>query len=290
MTMKNIFICLAIVCAMAVPQPTAAGGKSSLPEVPASLPEPGHSELVQMREELGQMKAGLNAQIEKQNAECGSVPADSPQVAPCTAEQGRLQKASDEYAAKKKEFLQRISLAKYAPPAGPVAELRGSGEFYIETRDGKRLEGKSGLKISLDSQVKVVTGKGGRVELEFEDGSRIKMSSGTEFEFSSPADKGGPLTLAEMKRGLVYWVHKASTRRFEVRTPTSAVGVRGTDFEISAEQGKPSYIKLFSGALDITPKSGGKKFSMKAREIVSFSADGSVTGPVPMAPDDKPQD
>jgi len=116
------------------------------------------------------------------------------------------------------------------------------------TRDGKTASIKSGDIIKDGDLIK--TGKGGIVEVLYDDNSKITIRENTVVQIGSKNIKGssdltviaGEITgkFGKLKKG----VHR-------INTPTTVCSVRGTEFGVSVSKGGDSLVNLEEGSLDI---------------------------------------
>lgn len=121
------------------------------------------------------------------------------------------------------------------------------GEATV-TRDGKSAAIKSGDLIKEGDIIK--TGKGGIVEVLYDDKSKITIQQNTVVQMGSKNVKGSSdLTViageikgkfGKLKKG----VHK-------INSPTTVCAVRGTEFTVCVSEGGDSLVSLKEGSLDI---------------------------------------
>ena len=134
-----------------------------------------------------------------------------------------------------------FAAACWANDVGEIKNVRGS--VQIE-RDGKRIAAAPGMGVR-QSDV-VVTGADGSAGITFQDNSLLSVGPGSEltiehYSFDSTTHAGR--FDAGLKRGTLGVVSgrivKQSPEAMRVRTPTSIMGVRGTEFFVKvAEPGK----------------------------------------------------
>ena len=69
-------------------------------------------------------------------------------------------------------------------------------------------------------------------------------------------------------KGLFRWVTGKVARRdpnsVQIGTPVGTIGIRGTDFEVSADPGGSGYVLLREGEIEFSSFDGGKTISMHA--------------------------
>ena len=137
-----------------------------------------------------------------------------------------------------------IGQARLIGPEGDAKSLaRGAA-----VREGDRIE----------------TGAGGHVHLKFVDGGRISVrpSSRLQIENYSHTDQQPALTAIRFKldEGVVRSITgswgEAARDRFRLNTPLAAIGVKGTDFSVSADA-RQTLASVYTGAIVLTPMAEG---------------------------------
>ena len=75
----------------------------------------------------------------------------------------------------------------YSSPASPdltrsfvISQADSTGEFYILTRDGRKLTGQNVTQVAIDNGARAITGPGGHAHLIFPDGSAFTLGPGSE--------------------------------------------------------------------------------------------------------------
>ncbi|TGN17982.1 lipoprotein LipL45 [Leptospira idonii] len=130
------------------------------------------------------------------------------------------------------------------------------GESSIKHADNT--EEKAQLGISLKTGDNIVTGDNGKVDVQFPDGSSIRISPKSVIDFSklSQNNSGTTDTQIALVSGKVFAkVNKAKKEdNFTVVTPTAIAGVRGTSFIVESPEGKPSKVKVVDGAVALAPR------------------------------------
>ena len=134
-----------------------------------------------------------------------------------------------------------FAAACWANDVGEIKNVRGS--VHVE-RDGKRVAAAPGMGVR-QSDV-VVTGADGSAGSDFQENSLLSVRPGSElaidhYSFDSTTHAGR--FDASLKKGTLGVVSgrivKQSPEAMRVRTPTSIMGVRGTEFFVKvAEPGK----------------------------------------------------
>lgn len=111
---------------------------------------------------------------------------------------------------------------------------------------------------------RIETGAGGHVHLKFVDGGRLSVrpASRLQIENYSQADQQSALTAIRFKldegtaRSITGSWGEAERDRFRLNTPLAAIGVKGTDFSVSANS-RQTLASVYSGAIVLTPMAQG---------------------------------
>lgn len=130
------------------------------------------------------------------------------------------------------------------------------GESKVQHAD--LTEEKAGLGASLKSGDKLVTKDKAKVDIQFADGSAIRISENSQLEFAALAvnAKGNTDTRLALVSGKVFAkVNKASKDdQFSVITTTAIAGVRGTSFLVDRTKPDRSVIKVLEGSVAVAPR------------------------------------
>ncbi|MDF3818662.1 lipoprotein LipL45 [Leptospira sp. 96542] len=130
------------------------------------------------------------------------------------------------------------------------------GESRILHAD--KTEEKAQLGASLRTGDNVVTGDNGKVDIQFPDGSSVRISPKSVIDFSKLSQDGAGTTdtqIALVSGKVFAKVNKAKKEdNFTVVTPTAIAGVRGTSFIVEAADGKPAKVKVMDGAVAFSPR------------------------------------
>jgi ferric-dicitrate binding protein FerR (iron transport regulator) len=161
-----------------------------------------------------------------------------------------------------KELQRRLSLAEKAEnyiknsPTGQEKQERELG-FAVTSLKGDVSVLRKGLaqqvKITEDMQFgpgdKITTGAGGDISLVMVDGSRIEISENSQFEI---VDSSQDSSITKLNKGKIKaYVHKMFYRRYEVHTPSVAVSIRGTEFEINIDEKGHTHVTVYEGNVEI---------------------------------------
>ncbi|MBI4644245.1 MAG: FecR domain-containing protein [Deltaproteobacteria bacterium] len=190
-----------------------------------------------------------------------ALPAPAPQTAPASAP------------AKKTE-------------TSPVAQVESRGEFYVLTKDGRKLTGAEAKKIPLEEGTKVVTGKGGHVRMTLPDDTTFTVGANTDLvidKFVYDPDGTPKTIMANVSKGMFRWVTGKTARKdpakMKVTLPIGDLGIRGTDFEALVEPNGRGRVALYAGQLEITEKKSGYTFILDAGQMVTFGPGGKISRP-----------
>ncbi len=147
------------------------------------------------------------------------------------------------------------------------------GEAKIQHAD--LTEDKANLGTPLKQGDKLQTKANSKVDIQFADGSAIRISENSELEFASLAlnTQGNTDTRLSLVSGKVFAkVNKASKNdQFSVITPTAIAGVRGTSFVVDRTKKDKSVIRVLEGSVAVSPRVRALE-GMSAEEI-SANAD-----------------
>ena len=123
------------------------------------------------------------------------------------------------------------------PRVGTFKQVEGEA-WMGKAADGRAAFSGDGLQINQ----RISTGKTGAASITLKDGTVLTMGPNStmdlsQFEFNSTTQDGN--FLLDLIQGSVRVVTgllgKANPEKFKVKTPTSVVGVRGTDFIVETE-------------------------------------------------------
>ncbi|MCL5669635.1 MAG: FecR family protein [Gammaproteobacteria bacterium] len=149
------------------------------------------------------------------------------------------------------------------------------GEVFVKTRLGYV---KVGPNFELRRGEEIRTGQSGELTLQVgPDGSNIRLYSNSVFIRAEKDEPEFELSIGKLKA----WVKQSKSRRFSVRTVTSAVGVRGTEFEILATADLTE-TRVYSGQVEVTPLKGRGSVLVGAGQKVVVDKSGKVIGPYPL--------
>ncbi|MCM2305274.1 MAG: FecR family protein [Elusimicrobia bacterium] len=139
----------------------------------------------------------------------------------------------------------------YAPqPRVERASIIGfSGSPQVQRAGKAGRETVNGLPVPLSAGDTVHTGKGGRIFLQFLDGSQSTVDQNA--VFSVEEEKADSVSLSLTVGKIWCAVSKLANRRFRVRTPTAVASVRGTEFTVESFGDKRTAVEVFGGMVAV---------------------------------------
>ena len=174
-------------------------------------------------------------------------------------------------------------------PVGTVSP--SSGDFQIILASGLALTGADAATFPIDAKTRVVTGKGGKVQMVLPDQTTFTVGKNSELvvdEFIyDPAQESRKIT-AQVTRGVLRWVtgqvYGRGSTQMLVITLMMAVGIRGTDLEVAVQPDGSGWVKLYDGAVEITEKKTGRLITLQPGQMVAHDANGEFSEPKQLAP------
>ncbi|EMN01706.1 lipoprotein LipL45 [Leptospira noguchii] len=147
--------------------------------------------------------------------------------------------------------------SKAAATSSPSAVVVFSvGEAKILHAD--LTEEKAALGASLKTGDKVSTKQKSKIDIQFADGSAIRISENSVIDFDALSinSHGNSDTRLALVSGKVFAkVNKASKEdQFSVVTPTAIAGVRGTSFIVDRSKSDKAVVKVLDGAVAVAPR------------------------------------
>lgn len=157
-------------------------------------------------------------------------------------------------ACKKPESSKSAAIGKENSPSAVV--VFSVGEAKILHTD--LTEEKATLGASLKTGDKVSTKDKSKVDIQFADGSAVRISENSVIDFDALTinSKGNSDTRLALVSGKVFAkVNKASKEdQFSVVTPTAIAGVRGTSFIVDRSKSDKAVVKVLDGAVAVAPR------------------------------------
>lgn len=285
-------------------------------QVPANLSADEFSELTATRNKLLTQQESTQEKIDTQAQDCHDVVEGSPKVDECIAKAQDVRNSVRSYRNALELFKTSIAtsldlqqaksrmqgklsmVSKHHPQ--PIT-IESHGAFYVIAADGKKLTGELAAHVTEDDQSSFITGSNSGAVLTLPNNTRITLGSNTEYLTNVPDQHPGAdkQSMSELIRGTLRWVHETSSeavkelnenygetrsrlrREGKIRVANVAVAVRGTDFECTVLPDGSGYIKLYSGAVDLTPKDGGEILKLQPGKMVTIR-DSKIAKPVPI--------
>ena len=279
------------------------------PEVSMNLNSEEFNQLLATRNDLlAQLEATQN-NINSQAQNCHGVAEDSPKVSECLEQAQGVRAAVRSYRAAlarfKTSLAASVSLQQFESKVANELPAHGHslrsisieyhGDFHVITTDGRKLTGKKATHLTEDDAVRLVTGSNGGAVLKLPDNTRITLGANTELKTNVPDPNPGAnkQPMSELVKGTLQWYHEVKKQLTEPYMESEAgeygkihmeaviVGVRGTKFDCAVLSDGSGYLKLFSGAVDLTPQKGGEIVKLHPGQMVTIRG-GKISEPVPI--------
>lgn len=190
----------------------------------------------------------------------------------------------DPFQETEKERRDRIS-NRQSYPIMP-AEVRG--EVYLLKPDGSKVPIEAHRIMMIDTETRVVTGPGGRLQILLPDETVFTLGPNSDMVLDrfvfDPKTSLSSFT-ADITKGIFRWVSAKVARRSvtnSLNLTVGTIGIRGTEFDLVVSGDGSGQVKLHSGELLITPKSGAPAFILRAGLMLDFSSSGAVAAPRPI--------
>ena len=120
----------------------------------------------------------------------------------------------------------------------------------------------------------------GALHVEFADGTELRMGEGAAMTIDTfvydPDANAGEVAIDVAKGFARFVTGKLSGPNFRIQTPTSLIGVRGTDFSVwvEPERGFRTTIWVNEGEIEVTPRAGGPAARVRTDEVVAVAPGG----------------
>ncbi|HEX6396304.1 MAG TPA: FecR domain-containing protein [Steroidobacteraceae bacterium] len=182
------------------------------------------------------------------------------------------------------------ALPAHALDTGDIVIVGLKGEVHVTMKGAERTV-KAGTVLELPATVQ--TGRDGGIDLRQGETS-VSVGPDTLLEFPALEKAGGPIDRIVQPRGNAFYsIGKRGPRKLRVETPYLVGVVKGTQFNVSAQDTKTT-ISLFEGLLEIRAADDSSVVDIQSGEIATRSlADTSIgvlkmdagkTPPPPRAP------
>ncbi|TGK05588.1 lipoprotein LipL45 [Leptospira langatensis] len=130
------------------------------------------------------------------------------------------------------------------------------GEARIQHAD--LTEDKASLGTALKEGDKIQTKANAKVDIQFGDGSAVRIAENSSLEFATLAlnTQGNTDTRLSLVSGKVFAKVNKATKddQFSVITPTAIAGVRGTSFVVDRTKSDRSVVKVLEGSVAVSPR------------------------------------
>lgn len=176
------------------------------------------------------------------------------------------------------ENLRSWTRADRRPGAVMVTE---SGEVRHRTPGGYEPQDVPALRAG----ERIETGPGARARL-FLSGGDAEVVVGPDSSYTVTRDDATGTFVAELESGLMRlraYVHNTMAKKFEVRTPSFAMAVRGTDFS-AARTPAGDRVQVYSGVVAVTPAAGGEEVLVRAGQFLQVPPKGPWPAPQAVQP------
>lgn len=168
--------------------------------------------------------------------------------------------------------------------AGPVARADSharivrlsyiDGEVQLDRGDGHGFS-RAFLNMPITEGVSLRTGDGARAEVEFEDGSAIRLVPNTALNFArlSLRDSGAKITSVEMQAGDAYFdVRRRSEDEFNVSVKGQEIQIpKGAEFRLQADSSQ-LVVAVYHGELQVS--GADKSVKVSRNETLTFNLNG----------------
>lgn len=181
---------------------------------------------------------------------------------------------------KQRRVSARLSAVKKVRAGDPDGNVAVASRLY-GTVQVKTAEGWTKLtpETRLEPGQQIRTGDVSKAEVLFSDGTQVNLHANTEFLLES--DDGGlsnyRLSLGRVKA----YFKKYAQRRFRVRTPNAAAGVRGTEFVMETSDENGTALVVLEGEVEFRSADGSKRVTVRQGELAIQTADNKMRGPEP---------
>lgn len=214
----------------------------------------------------------LQLSRQEQDATAEAIATEARNVSQQTLSNARAQRQANEKRLREIEVL----LGRGDDTKGAAQVLDIKGEVYVKTKLGYV---KIGPNFELRRGEEVRTGKNGELMLRVDDdGSKIHLRPNSAFVRLDKEDAEFDLSIGSIKAEIVRLNRR---QRYAVRTPTAAVGVRGTVFEV-VTMNDSTETRVYAGQVDVMPVGAKEPVLLGAGQRVIVMRGGRVIGPQPL--------
>lgn len=222
---------------------------------------------------LRQAEQALHLSREEQDNAAAAIAAEARSISQQALENARAKILSHEKRLREVEAL--LGRSGHTKEASRVLDVKG--EVLVKTRLGYV---KVGPNFELRRGEEIRTGRDGELTLQVDpNGSKILLHSNSAFVRAEKDESEFELSTGMLKA----WVMLASSRRnpIRIKTASSAVAVRGTEFEVLATA-QTTETRVYSGQVEVTPLAGGEPILVGEGQKVIVEKSGKISGPHPL--------
>ncbi len=184
---------------------------------------------------------------------------------------------------------------KFAPGKKPViGKVLSVQESVIIIHSGDASGYKAEKELPVFEQDTVITQEKGRIEILLNDESKLILASGTKLELTKSVYDSKKKTrssffnmLIGKARFLVTKLSNFNSSEFKVKTKTAVMGVRGSDFVVTAKPGVTEISALAKTSLEVTNTLWPDKITMLADYEKTIVKKDSLPSPVEKIPADE---
>jgi hypothetical protein len=161
-----------------------------------------------------------------------------------------------------------------------LSEVQGT--VQIERAPGDGFD-KAFMNLPVVEGSRIKTGKDGRAEIEFEDGSALRLAPGSEINFAdlSLGDEGQKLNTVDLLSGTVYanlyvksTYEKKAGDQFQLNFARESISVHGAaHFRVELNGRSRATVALFKGKLSATGSAGQFDIAEKHSATINFAKD-----------------
>ncbi len=117
-----------------------------------------------------------------------------------------------------------------------------------------------GTVLKTGDQVR--TGKSSRARIAYLDGYQIILGSATIVTIEDADDHIFELLLGKIKLSV--------QKRFEIRTPSFAMAIRGTEFTVSADEDGTTTVMVLDGSVEVQDRTSGSGILLQPRDMITL--------------------
>ena len=171
-----------------------------------------------------------------------------------------------------------FALALMAIPAGAVAAPE-SGTVLAVVQSAN-VDGATGRQVlqpeaPVYSGDKIITGQAGSAQIQFRDNTKLAVGPNSSisidaFVFSNTVT-ARQISISVAKGALRFFTGTSPKDAYAINTPTSTIGVRGTQFDVDVEQGGTTRVANFEGMTHICQRQANGSISTTTNACVDVS-------------------